>query len=111
MGPRTGVDAVGGGNERFLRSLNFFRPSVLDRPFWIARFGSPRFEPPVFGPPVFGPPRFGAPVLERLFRTAHLLLQFNPPRQLGTSRYLMVPHGSWILRQRPAFYSTDDRPS
>ena len=84
MGPRTGVDAVGGGHERFFEVPNFFSTArfgsprfgapVLDRPFWTARFGSDaRFGPPVLDSPSIGP--------------------IQPP-QLGTSRYLEVPHGS-----------------
>ena len=92
MGPRTGVDAVGGGHERFFEVPNFFSitcfgPLVLDRPFWTARFG-----PPVFGPPVLD----RTPVLDRLFWTAHLLVQFSPRssvRLLSSS----APHGSsWL---------------
>ena len=83
MGPRTGVDAVGGGHERFFEVPNFFSTvrfgsPVLDRPFWTTRFGPPVLDRPFwtarFGPPVLD----RAPVLDRLFRTAHLLVQFNP---------------------------------
>ena len=79
------------GTNVFLRSLIFFRSSVLDHPFWSARF-----EPPVFGPPVFGPP-----VLDRPFWTACLgqpIYWYNsaPPaaRYLEVPRYLMAP-GTW----------------
>ena len=61
MGPRTGVDAVGGGHERFFEVPNFFQPSatvrfgspVLERPFWTARFGPPVLDRPRFGPPIY----------------------------------------------------------
>merc|ERR1712215_276642 len=83
MGPRTGVDAVGGGHEPFFEVPNFFSitcfgPLVLERPFWSARFGPPVLD--------------RTPVLDRLFRTAHLLVQFSPGSSVprGTS----VPHGT-----------------
>ena len=58
MGPRTGVDAVGGGHERFFEVPNFFSTvrfgsPVLERPFWTARFWTARFGSDArFGPPV-----------------------------------------------------------
>ena len=50
---------------------------LLGRPFWTARFG-PRAR---FGPPVLDRPSIGT----------------IQPRQLGTSRYLEVPHGSRLI--------------
>ena len=84
MGPRTGVDAVGGGHERFFEVPKFFSSvrfgsPVLERPFWTARFWTARFGSDArFGPPVLDSPSIGP---------------IQPP-QLGTSRYLEVPHGT-----------------
>ena len=90
MGPRTDVDAVGGEHERFFEAPNFFSTVRFGSPpFWIARFGAPVFGPPVLDRPVLD----RTPVLDRLFWTAHLLVQFSPRssvRLLSSS----PPHGS-----------------
>ena len=87
MGPRIGVDSVGGGHERFFEVPKFFSS---------VRFGSPRFGAPVFGPPVLD----RTPVLD-----STSIGPIQPP-QLGTSRYLMVPHGTRNMWQLHPFYST-----
>ena len=89
MSPRTGVDAVGGGLERFFEAPKFF----FDRPFWTACFGPPVLDRPfwttLFGPSVLDRVRFGSPVLERPFWTT----RFGPPvldRPFWTARF--EPH-------------------
>ena len=110
------------GTNVFLRSLIFFRPSVLDRPvldrpvldhpFWTARFGPPFLDRPFWTASVLDRPfwsaRFGPPVLDRPFWTA----RFGPPvldhpfwspclgqpiywsNSTPAARYLEVPHGT-----------------
>ena len=87
MGPRTGVDAVGGGHERFFEVPNFFSTvrfgsPVLERPFWTARFGPPVLDRPFWIGRPFWTACFGQPIY-----------WYN---SAPAARYLEVPRGtSW----------------
>ena len=85
MGPRTGVDAVGGGHERFFEVPKFF----FDRPFWIARFGAPVLDRPFWTARFGSDARFGPPVLD-----SPSIGPIQPP-QLGTAPQLLS--SSWLL--------------
>ena len=91
MGPRTGVDAVGGGHERFFEVPNFFSTvrfgsPVLERPFWTARFWTARFGSDArFGQPVLDSPSIG-PIQPPQLGTAPQLL---------SSSWLLMAQGTW----------------
>ena len=88
MGPRTGVDAVGGGHERFFEVPKFF----FDRPFWIARFGAPVLDRPFLDRPFW----IGRPFWTACLGQPIYWSNSAPAARYGSSapQLLMAPHGT-----------------